>query len=109
MREKGIEGSDKIEEQLIKLIQDLLAFENKDGSFNTFENSKSEIIISASAFESLNECFDLIYKDEENLNKIYDFLASNQKEDGSWEENERTTSKVAYVLSKSKYKRNISK
>ena len=104
MREKGIEGSDKIEEQLIKLIQDLLAFENKDGSFNTFENSKSEIIISASAFESLNECFDLIYKDEENLNKIYDFLASNQKEDGSWEENERTTSKVAYVLSKSKYK-----
>lgn len=105
MRENGIEGADKIEEELIKLIQDLLAFENKDGSFNTFENSKSEIIVSASVFESLNECFNMmIYKDEKNLNKIYDFLASKQKADGSWEDNERTTSKVAYSISKSKYK-----
>ena len=104
MREKGIEGSDKIEEELYKLIQDILAFENKDGSFKIFENSKSDIIVSASAFESLSECFGLIYKDEENLDKIYNFLAINQKEDGSWEDNERTTARVAYAISKSKFK-----
>ena len=104
MKEKGIEGIDKIEEDLVRLIQDLLTFENKDGSFKILDNSQSPIVVSVSAFESLNECFSGIYQDEENLNKIYNYLISKQKENGSWEENERTTAKVAYVMSKSKFK-----
>jgi uncharacterized protein YfaS (alpha-2-macroglobulin family) len=79
----------------------LLAYQSKDGGFTYWGNGDSDIALTAYAVQFLSDAKDFTSISEPVIQRAANWLASKQREDGSWEGALTTTTLVAHALANS--------